>query len=75
MLTPGECVIKDAGCDVARDVSHSDLVILLTPMSFGGYSSELKKAVDRYAGSMVTGSTQGIEETGKTRCPAFLTQT
>ncbi|MBE0636806.1 flavodoxin family protein [Candidatus Bipolaricaulota bacterium] len=45
--TPGECVIDDAGRDVARDIVGSDLVIYLTPIMFGGYSYELKKVVDR----------------------------
>jgi hypothetical protein len=45
--TPGECLVDDAGRDVARAVIQSDLVIYLTPVTFGGYSSELKKALDR----------------------------
>lgn len=45
--TPGECVIADAGRDVATAVIQSDLAVFLTPVTFGGYSSELKKAVDR----------------------------
>jgi hypothetical protein len=45
--TPGQCVIDDAGRDVARQVIGSDLLAYLTPVTFGGYSSELKKAVDR----------------------------
>jgi hypothetical protein len=45
--TPGVCVINDAGRDVARAVIQSDLVIYLTPVTFGGYSSQLKKALDR----------------------------
>lgn len=45
--TPGICVIDDAGRDVAKKVIQSDLVVYLTPVTFGGYSSELKKAVDR----------------------------
>jgi len=45
--TPGLCRIEDAGRDVARSVIESDLAIFLTPITFGGYSSELKKAVDR----------------------------
>lgn len=47
MQTPGVCVIDDAGRDVARAFIQSDLVIFLTPVAFGGYSSELKKAVNR----------------------------
>ncbi len=45
--TPGICVIDDAGRDVARAIVESDLVVYLTPIMFGGYSYELKKAVDR----------------------------
>ncbi len=45
--TPGECVIADVGRDVTRDIVQSDLVVYLTPILFGGYSYELKKAVDR----------------------------
>jgi len=45
--TPGMCRIDDTGRDVARSVIGSDLTIYLTPITFGGYSSELKKAVDR----------------------------
>lgn len=43
--TPGRCVLHDAD-DIAASVVQSDLVIFLTPVTFGGYSSELKKAVD-----------------------------
>ncbi|MGZ9135865.1 MAG: flavodoxin family protein [Candidatus Deferrimicrobiaceae bacterium] len=45
--TPGACVIDDPGRDVARAALHCDLLVFLTPITFGGYSSELKKAVDR----------------------------
>jgi hypothetical protein len=45
--TPGVCTIRDAGGDVARAWIQSDLTVLLTPVTFGGYSSELKKTLDR----------------------------
>ena len=45
--TPGECLVDDAGRDVARAMMRGDLVVYLTPVTFGGYSSQLKKAVDR----------------------------
>jgi multimeric flavodoxin WrbA len=45
--TPGTCLFKDGGIEVAKKVIKSDLAIFLTPITFGGYSSELKKAVDR----------------------------
>lgn len=49
LQTPGTCVIDDAGRDVARKYIQSDLAVLLTPVTFGGYSSELKKSIDRFA--------------------------
>jgi len=45
--TPGICVIDDAGRQVARRAARCDLLIFFTRLTFGGYSSELKKAVDR----------------------------
>lgn len=45
--TPGQCRIDDAGRAVAAGIISGDLTIYLTPITFGGYSSELKKAVDR----------------------------
>ena len=53
MKSPGICAIDDFGRDVARMTVRSDLIIFLTPITFGGYSSELKKAVDRFACSML----------------------
>lgn len=45
--TPGSCVMKDDSAKIAKAVVNSDLLIFLTPITFGGYSSELKKALDR----------------------------
>ena len=45
--TPGECVIKDDAHKVARDFIQSELVVFFTPVLFGGYGPELKKALDR----------------------------
>jgi multimeric flavodoxin WrbA len=44
--TPGVCVHNDAGRDVAARAARSDLYVYLTPVTFGGYSAELKKALD-----------------------------
>ncbi len=44
--TPGVCAHRDDGRTVAERWVHSDLVVFLTPVTFGGYSSELKKALD-----------------------------
>ena len=46
--TPGTCVIDDASREVTRKMISSDLLIFLTPVTFGGYSYHLKKAVDRF---------------------------
>ena len=48
--TPGVCPTRDDAGAVTRSFVRSDLVVLLTPIVFGGYSSELKKALDRSAG-------------------------
>ena len=44
--TPGVCVHNDAGRDVAARAARSDLLVYLTPVTFGGFSAELKKALD-----------------------------
>lgn len=45
--TPGECRFNDDGREIARQFIQSDLVVYLFPVTFGGYSSGLKKALDR----------------------------
>ncbi len=45
--TPGECVTADGALDVLRSYVGSDLVVYATPVTFGGYSSQLKKLLDR----------------------------
>jgi len=47
LITPGECAIQDAGQTIAHKFMNSDVVVLLTPITFGSYSSDLKKALDR----------------------------
>lgn len=46
--TPGKCVIKDDMQQVFRDIAKCDGIIMLTPLRFGGYSSQLKIAIDRF---------------------------
>jgi multimeric flavodoxin WrbA len=45
--TPGDCVIADDARDILRSYVRSDLVVCATPVTFGGYSSQLKKMIDR----------------------------
>jgi multimeric flavodoxin WrbA len=47
LKTPGICVISDIGRDTTSSVGKSDMLIFITPVVFGGYSSYIKKAVDR----------------------------
>lgn len=45
--TPGECTTNDDGRRIARALITSDLLVLLTPVTFGGHSAALKQALDR----------------------------
>lgn len=45
--TPGRCRIHDEGQEIERAVHDADLVVLVTPLHYGGYAAQLKKAVDR----------------------------
>lgn len=45
--TPGVCILKDMGNTIVTSIINSDLVIWLTPLTYGGYSAALKKVVDR----------------------------
>lgn len=44
---PGICKFKDDGQRIAREIITSDLAVPFTPVTFGGYSAELKRAIDR----------------------------
>jgi multimeric flavodoxin WrbA len=44
---PGLCVFEDDGQKVAGCLANAQLVVILTPITFGGYSSLLKNALDR----------------------------
>jgi multimeric flavodoxin WrbA len=44
---PGSCVVPDDGTRFAADAIASDVWVLLTHPTFGGFSSPLKRAMDR----------------------------
>lgn len=48
--TPGICRTRDEGQEIARAMHDASLVVFVTPLVFGGYSADLKKAVDRLIG-------------------------
>ncbi len=45
--TPGRCIIRDDEEQILDATAASSRVIWLTPVTFGGYAPELKKALDR----------------------------
>jgi multimeric flavodoxin WrbA len=45
---PGTCAIKDDQEPVLRAMAASDVQVWITPVTFGGYSPALKKALDRF---------------------------
>lgn len=51
--TPGICIYRDDAQEVTKKIVQSALFILLSPVTFGGYSSELKKALDRSLSMML----------------------
>lgn len=46
--SPGKCVIQDDSHEVLRAVAKCNTFIMLTPVRFGGYASDLKKIVDKF---------------------------
>lgn len=44
--TPGECIQVHGGQEVTQAYMQAGQVVFFTPVTFGGYSSVLKKAVD-----------------------------
>jgi hypothetical protein len=53
LKTPGLCVLPDAANEIMGKQARSDLFILLTPLTFGGYSPQLKKMLDRTLGMCI----------------------
>lgn len=43
---PGQCIVADDNRAIAAAMATADLLVYLTPITFGGYSSLLKRAVD-----------------------------
>ena len=43
---PGLCNVNDANRLIAASIANCQLLVYLTPITFGGYSSSLKKMVD-----------------------------
>ncbi|MCI5114623.1 MAG: hypothetical protein D3921_05750 [Candidatus Electrothrix sp. AW1] len=47
--TPGQCRNRnDMGAELLKIILNSSTIVLFTPVVFGGYSSDLKKLIDRF---------------------------
>lgn len=44
--SPGSCINSESSREIAESCIQCDLMVFLTPVTFGGYSYQLKKAVD-----------------------------
>ncbi|HYE82021.1 MAG TPA: NAD(P)H-dependent oxidoreductase [Clostridia bacterium] len=47
-ISPGKCAVKDDAHEILGAIARGTTVIMLTPVRFGGYTSDLKKAVDKF---------------------------
>ena len=48
-VSPGKCVISDSFQQIAREYINSDVAVILTRVTFGGYDGQMKRVVDRFA--------------------------
>lgn len=44
--TPGQCIVNNSNRHISAETMQSDLLLFVTPVVFGGYSSEIKKMLD-----------------------------
>lgn len=62
--TPGLCIQqKDDAPGIVKKFIGSELAVFLTPLTFGGYSSELKRIIERMLGLLQPGATIKSGET------------
>ncbi len=47
---PGICFQNDQGNEISKKAINCDLLVFFSPLTWGGYSSELKKAIERMLG-------------------------
>ncbi|MDY0019197.1 MAG: flavodoxin family protein [Anaerolineae bacterium] len=52
------CVYRDSTQEIAGQIADSDLLIFLTPITFGGYSTELKQALARLIPGWISSSAE-----------------
>lgn len=47
--SPGECVFTDDNPKILKSMVHSEALIIITTITFGGYNSLLKKTMDKWS--------------------------
>jgi NAD(P)H-dependent FMN reductase len=71
-VTPGRCVQPGPHRELLRELVQSDLVVWLTTVTFGGYSADLKSALDHFIPSV---SARMATTDGETHHPARYSRT
>lgn len=51
--TPGSCCIKDRCNDFTKELSSIDKLIIISPITYGGYSRNIKAVLDRSIGYLL----------------------
>lgn len=51
--TPGECTIKGIVSEIGKAMIHHDVVVYLSPVTFGGFSSVFKRMLDHQLGLLL----------------------
>lgn len=46
--SPGRCVLKDDSHEILEAIARGSMLVMLSPIRFGGYNSTMKKAVDKF---------------------------
>ena len=47
LKTPGKCVINDRCTDIPEKLSECNELVIVTPITYGGYSAAVKAVIDR----------------------------
>lgn len=47
LKTPGKCVINDRCTDIPEKLSECNEFVIVTPITYGGYSAAVKAVIDR----------------------------
>ncbi len=46
--TYGKCVVRDDGDVIYPQILQSDVLVLVSPLTFGGYSFSMKRVIDKF---------------------------